>query len=162
MTPRHYGSLASGESVEAYTLANEAGASVEVLSYGGIVTSLCMPDRDARIGDVVLGFNGLDDYLDGSAYIGAIVGRIAGRVSGGQISLEGRTYELARNDGPNHLHGGRRGLDKRGMEGSSGVPSRRRLVPSPFLPEPGRRGGLPGKHRHLGDLHADVRERVHR
>jgi aldose 1-epimerase len=113
MTPRHYGSLASGESVEAYTLVNEAGASVEVLTYGGTVTSLCMPDRDAQMGDVVLGFGGLGDYLAGGAYIGAIVGRIAGRVSGGQLSLEGRTYELARNDGPNHLHGGRRGLDKR-------------------------------------------------
>jgi aldose 1-epimerase len=113
MTPRPYGSLASGETVEAHTLKNASGASAEVLSYGGIVTSLRMPDRLGRMADVVLGFNDLGSYLNGSAYFGAIVGRVAGRVSGGRLSVDGRTYDLARSNGSNHLHGGRRGLDKR-------------------------------------------------
>jgi aldose 1-epimerase len=113
MTPRPYGSLASGETVEAHTLKNDSGASAEVLNYGGIITSLRMPDRHGRMADVVLGFNDLESYLSGSAYFGAIVGRVAGRVSGGRLSVDGRTYDLARSSGANHLHGGRRGLDKR-------------------------------------------------
>jgi len=113
MTPRPFGSLASGEPVEAYTLTNDAGASLTVLTYGGIVSSIRMPDRQGRMDDVVLGFNDLGDYLGAHPYFGAIIGRIAGRVSGGYLPLDGRAYVLARNDGPNHLHGGRVGLDKR-------------------------------------------------
>jgi aldose 1-epimerase len=113
MTPRPFGQLPSGESVEAYTLANAAGASVEVLTYGGIVRSLRVPDRGGRIADVVLGFDTLEGYLGGRAYYGAIIGRIAGRVTAGRIWLQGRGYSLALNDGANHLHGGRRGLDRR-------------------------------------------------
>src|SRR5580698_5207694 len=74
MNPRPYGSLASGETVEAHTLKNSSGASAEVLSYGGIVTSLRMPDRQGRLADVVLGFNDLGSYLSGTAYFGAIIG----------------------------------------------------------------------------------------
>jgi aldose 1-epimerase len=113
MTPRPFGKLPSGQPVEAYTLANESGASLQVLTYGGIVTSLRMPDRQARLSDIVLGFNDLESYVRGHPYFGAITGRIAGRVSGGRLSVDGRTYDLARNDGPNHLHGGLCGLDKR-------------------------------------------------
>jgi aldose 1-epimerase len=113
MTPHPFGSLPSGEPVESYTLVNDAGASAQVLNYGGIVTSLRMPDRENHLADVVLGFNDLESYLDGNAYIGATVGRIAGRVSGGRIEVDGQTYALACNEGPNHLHGGHRGLDKR-------------------------------------------------
>jgi len=113
MNPRHFGFLPSGESVEAYTLTNGAGASAQVLNYGGIVTSLRMPDREARMADIVLGFNGLEDYVEGHRYFGAILGRIAGRVTGGRVSLEGNHYVLECNDRTNHLHGGRRGLDRR-------------------------------------------------
>lgn len=84
-----------------------------MLTYGGIVTTLRLPDREGRFADVVLGFNRLEDYLAGHPYFGAIVGRIAGRVSGGRLPVAGRSHELACNDGPNHLHGGRTGLDKR-------------------------------------------------
>jgi aldose 1-epimerase len=113
MTPRLYGSLSSGETVEAYTLKNRAGASVEILTYGGTVTSLRMPDRQGRMADVVLGFSDLGGYLESRSYCGAIIGRIAGRVSAGEFSMDGRTHALARNDHANHLHGGHRGLDKR-------------------------------------------------
>jgi aldose 1-epimerase len=113
MNPRPFGSLASGESVEAHTLTNRAGASVQVLTYGGIVTSLCMPDRRGQVADIVLGFNDLEGYTAGHPYFGAIIGRIAGRVTGGRVSLGGETLALACNDRSNHLHGGMRGLDKR-------------------------------------------------
>lgn len=113
MTPRPFGSLPTGEAVEAHTLANASGASAEILTYGCIVRSLRVPDRDGRLSDVVLGFDSLRAYVEGRAYHGAIVGRIAGRVGAGRISVDGYESRLTLNDGPNHLHGGRRGLDRR-------------------------------------------------
>lgn len=113
MHPRPFGFFPSGEPVEAYTLTNPAGASVCVLTYGGIVTSLRVPDRSGQFADVVLGFDHLASYLAGHPYFGAIAGRIAGRVTGGRLVVEGRTYPLALNNGTNHIHGGLVGLDKR-------------------------------------------------
>src|SRR5580700_10624826 len=113
MNPRPFGSLASGESVVAHTLTNAAGASAEILNYGGIVRSLRMPDRLGRMADVVLGFGSLEAYDGGAAYVGAIAGRVAGRITGGRICLAGGSVGLACNDGANHLHGGLRGLDRR-------------------------------------------------
>jgi aldose 1-epimerase len=103
----------SGEIVETFTLAGAAGASLEFLTYGGIVRSIKMPDRDGCLADIVLGFDSLEPYLAGHPYFGAIAGRVAGRIPGGRFTLEGKIYELVKNDGPNHLHGGLRGLDKR-------------------------------------------------
>ena len=113
MKPRLFGNLPSGEIVQAYTLSGGHGASVEIITLGGIVTSLSVPDRGGRLADVVLGFDRLDPYLAGHPYFGAIVGRVAGRIPGGRFTLEGKTYELVKNDGQNHLHGGLLGLDKR-------------------------------------------------
>ncbi len=113
MQKRIFGELPGGEIVEAYTLAGAGGASLEVLTYGGIVRSILMPDRDGRLADVVLGFEGLDPYLAGHPFFGAITGRVAGRIPGGRFTLENTIYELVQNDGPNHLHGGLCGLDKR-------------------------------------------------
>lgn len=113
MQRQKFGALPSGESVDLFTLHGGAGASLSVMTYGGIVTSLCVPDRDGRIADVVLGFDNLDSYLAGHPYFGAITGRVAGRISNGRFTMEGKTCELVKNDGPNHLHGGLRGLDKR-------------------------------------------------
>src|SRR5262245_7392321 len=112
-SPRIFGRLPSGEAVEAYTLANASGAEVEVISYGGIVTSLRIPDRQGHLIDVVLGFGSLAPYLKRHPYFGATVGRVAGRIAGGRFTLDGCRYELPRNDGPNHLHGGTTGFDKR-------------------------------------------------
>ncbi|MEI8311802.1 MAG: aldose epimerase family protein [Verrucomicrobiota bacterium] len=113
MQKRPFGKLPSGEIVEAFTLAGAAGATLEFLTYGGIVRSIKMPDRDGRLADIVLGFDSLEPYLAGHPYFGVIAGRVAGRIPGGRFTLEGKTYELVKNDGPNHLHGGLRGLDKR-------------------------------------------------
>ncbi len=112
-TPQDFGRLPSGESVERYEASNGSGMSVGILTYGGIVQSLCTPDAAGRVSDVVLGFNNLGDYLRGHPYFGAITGRVAGRISGGKFRIGDREYVLSRNNGPNHLHGGVTGLDKR-------------------------------------------------
>lgn len=107
-----FGRLPSGEAVDLYTLTNSSGNSVKITSYGAIVTSINVPDCEGNIGDVVLGFDNLDDYLKGHPYFGAICGRVAGRITNSKFTLNGTTYKLLANDGPNHLHGGETGFDK--------------------------------------------------
>jgi aldose 1-epimerase len=107
-----FGVLPSGEVVERYTLENGNGVKLSAITYGGIIASLIVPDRDGRMDDVVLGHDDIDGYLRDSPYFGAIVGRYANRIAGGRFTLDGVTYALARNNGPNHLHGGVRGFDK--------------------------------------------------
>ena len=91
-------------------VAQEAGA--RILTYGGIVQSLETPDRAGKLDDVVLGFDDLQGYVKSSPYFGAIVGRYGNRIAGGRFTLDGKTYKLAANNGPNALHGGTKGFDK--------------------------------------------------
>ncbi|MDX2540518.1 aldose epimerase family protein [Streptomyces sp. WI04-05B] len=108
-----FGTLSDGTPVHRWTL-ERAGVRVRVLTYGGIVQSVEVPDRDRRLLDVVLGFGDLAGYLaHPEPYFGALVGRYANRIAGGAFALEGRTYPLARNNAPNCLHGGEVGFDKR-------------------------------------------------
>jgi len=110
---RPHGVLPDGRRVELYTLRNGHGTAVEVSTYGGIVVALRTHDGLGRLGDVVLGHDALDGYLAGNRpYLGALVGRYANRIARGRFSLGGREVQLACNDGPHHLHGGRRGFDK--------------------------------------------------
>ncbi len=110
---REYGKTANGETVEEYTLQNASGMQVKVISYGGILTSVDVPDRRGRLSNVVLGFESLDKYVAGHPYFGAITGRYANRIASGRFSLDGQEYTLALNDGANSLHGGDIGFDKR-------------------------------------------------
>jgi aldose 1-epimerase len=108
-----FGTLPDGTPVHRWTL-ERAGVRVRVLSYGGIVQSVEVPDRDGHAADVVLGFADLDGYLaHPEPYLGALVGRYANRIAGGRFPLEGVTYSLAQNNAPNSLHGGEHGFDKR-------------------------------------------------
>ncbi|MYR47482.1 aldose epimerase family protein [Streptomyces sp. SID5910] len=108
-----FGTLSDGTPVHRWTL-ERAGVRVRILTYGGIVQSAEVPDRDGRTADVVLGFAELDGYVaHPEPYFGALVGRYANRIAGGRFPLDGRTYALALNNGPNSLHGGERGFDKR-------------------------------------------------
>ncbi|MEU9635702.1 aldose epimerase family protein [Streptomyces tendae] len=108
-----FGTLSDGTPVHRWTL-ERAGVRVRVLSYGGIVQSAEVPDRDGHPADVVLGFADLDGYVaHPEPYFGALVGRYANRIAGGRFPLDGRTYALAPNEGPNTLHGGARGFDTR-------------------------------------------------
>jgi aldose 1-epimerase len=107
-----FGKTADGQEIHLYTLATERGVLARVTDYGAILTHLYLPDRRGVMKDVVLGFEKLDGYLEGHPYFGATVGRVANRIAGGRFSLHGKEYTLARNDGPNHLHGGVKGFDK--------------------------------------------------
>jgi aldose 1-epimerase len=99
-------------SVEKYTLTNANGVEVSILNYGAIIQSILVPDRDGNLGNVVLGFDNIEDYVEKSPYFGAIVGRYANRIANGTFALDGQTYTLAINNDPNHLHGGDVGFDK--------------------------------------------------
>ncbi|MET7272301.1 aldose epimerase family protein [Streptomyces flaveolus] len=108
-----FGTLSDGTPVHRWTL-ERGGVRVRVLTYGGIVQSAEVPDRNGHTADVVLGFGDLDGYVrHPEPYFGALVGRYANRIAGGRFPLDGRTYALAPNNGPNSLHGGERGFDKR-------------------------------------------------
>ena len=106
------GTLDDGTPVERYVLSSDA-LEVAVLTYGGIVQSLQAPDRDGHRADVVLGFADMRAYQDESPYFGALIGRYANRIADGRFDLNGRTYQLPVNNGPNSLHGGTEGFDKR-------------------------------------------------
>ncbi len=110
LTP--FGTLASGQSAQLLTLKNAHGIEVQLTNYGGIITSLKTPDRAGRLSDIVLGYDNLAAYVANSPYFGAIVGRYANRIARGHFTLDGTTYTLAVNNGPNSLHGGLRGFDK--------------------------------------------------
>jgi len=112
VTHAPFGRLPDGRAVEQFTLTNAHGIEVRVITYGAIVTGIRTPDRSGQLDDVVLGFDSLAGYLKDSPYFGAIVGRYANRIANGQFTLDGATYRLAKNNGPNSLHGGVRGFDK--------------------------------------------------
>ncbi|HEX4241076.1 MAG TPA: aldose epimerase family protein [Steroidobacteraceae bacterium] len=103
---------AGGTPVHIYTLTNSHGITARIMTYGAALVSLEAPDRDGRLANVVLGFASLDPYLAAVPYYGATVGRYANRIANGRFTLDGRTYRLAQNNGPNSLHGGTRGFDK--------------------------------------------------
>ena len=104
---------ADGKEVSLYTLTNRKGAEAKITNYGGIVTSLRVPDRKGQFDDVVLGFDTLEEYLAGNPpYFGALIGRYANRIARGRFTLNGVEYKLATNNDPNHLHGGVKGFDK--------------------------------------------------
>ena len=107
-----FGEMPDGTKVKKFTLKNDAGMEVDVITYGGIITRWTAPDRNGFYDDIVLGFNNLDQYLDGNPYFGALIGRYGNRIADGEFSLDGETYNLATNDGVNHLHGGEKGFDK--------------------------------------------------
>lgn len=107
-----FGTLPDGTPVEIVTLTNARGVEVRAITYGGIIVSIRVPDRHGRMGDVVLGYDTLDGYVTKNPYFGCITGRYANRIARARFTLDGRTYQLAANDGPNHLHGGVRGFDK--------------------------------------------------
>ena len=96
--------------VEKITLSNTQGMSVELLSLGGIITKILVPDQNGHLENVVVGYRDLEDYLEDDAYFGALIGRTAGRISKAKFSLGDKIYALATNNGDNNLHGGPEGL----------------------------------------------------
>jgi aldose 1-epimerase len=98
--------------VDLITLGNANGMEMTVLTYGGIIKTLRTPDRTGAFDDIVLGFDDLKSYMEKSPYFGALIGRYGNRIAKGRFTLDGATYTLATNNGPNHLHGGNKGWDK--------------------------------------------------
>lgn len=107
-----FGQLQDRTPVDLYTLTNINGCEMKITNYGCIVVSLKVPDKDGMMGDVVLGYETLGEYIENNPYFGAVVGRYGNRIGGAKFTLDGVEYQLAANDGENHLHGGLKGFDK--------------------------------------------------
>jgi aldose 1-epimerase len=143
VTKKMFGKLKDGEAVTLYTLTNKNGAVAKVMTYGAILTELHVPDKNGKMGDVVLGFDNLAAYERGHPFFGATVGRVANRIAKGRFKLDGKTYKLAINNGPNTLHGGLKGFDKKVWKAeevkSAAGPAVRFTLHSPDMDE-----GFPG------------------
>lgn len=108
-----FGTLENGQAVFCYKITNKNGAYIRVLNYGCTIVSVCVPDRNGRLTDVALGYESLDEYVSLDGYLGMLVGRCANRIAEGRFILNGKQYQLAVNNGPNHLHGGIHGFSSR-------------------------------------------------
>lgn len=108
-----WGHLEDGQVVKLFTLTSQTGLEIKLTNYGGIITSIKTPDKDGSYDNIVLGYNSLEEYLNKSPHFGALTGRVANRIAKGEFELNDKKYELAINNGPNHLHGGIKAFDKR-------------------------------------------------
>ena len=108
-----FGQLPDGTAIESYTVYNSQGASAKLITYGATLTELHMPDKNGKMGDIVLGFDDIQGYLSQHPYFGATIGRYANRIAKGKFALDGKEYQLAINNAPNSLHGGAIGFNQR-------------------------------------------------
>lgn len=113
ITVKPYGTTSDNNAVEEYTLTNSGGMEVKIISYGGIITSIRVPDRVGKLDNVVLGFDNLPQYETQNIFFGAIIGRYGNRIANASFELNGKQYSLAANNNSNSLHGGKKGFDKR-------------------------------------------------
>jgi aldose 1-epimerase len=143
ITKETWGKTATGETVERYTLTNAKGASVQIITLGGTVTSIKVPDRAGALGEVTLGFDSLEGYLKPHPFFGVLVGRYGNRIGNATFTLDGKTYTLAKNNGENSLHGGRKGFDKYVWKARE-VPSRDGLAIELTHVSPDGDEGFPG------------------
>lgn len=112
MKKEAFGTTPQGSPVELYTFTNAHGLEVRAITFGGIIVSLKVPDKSGHLDDVTLGYDSLAGYIENPTYFGAIIGRYGNRIAGAKFPLDGKTYSLAANNGPNSLHGGIRGFHK--------------------------------------------------
>jgi aldose 1-epimerase len=127
-----------------FRLRNDNGMEVTLTDYGAILTGWWVPDREGKLEDVVLGFDRLEGYLGEHPYFGAVVGRFANRIAGGQFTLDNKQYKLAVNNGPNHLHGGREGFNRRRWIAEP-VHTEARIGIAFYYTSPDGEEGYPGK-----------------
>ena len=132
MKKAHYGTTEDGQEVDVYTLANDAGMRVDILTFGCVIARLEVPDRRGRIDNVVLGLDSLAGYALRSPHFGAIAGRYANRIARGRFAIDGKTYQLDINAAPNAMHGGRKGFHKVVWQGER----RQRRAGDPQISEP--------------------------
>jgi aldose 1-epimerase len=132
---------ADGKEVYLFTLKNKNGLTVKITNYGGIITSVLAPDNKGSFGDVVLGYASLDQYIkNNSPYFGVIAGRYANRIAKGKFTLDGKTYQLAVNNGNNTLHGGIKGFDKVVWDAKTSVDSMGQNLILTYLSKDGEEG----------------------
>jgi aldose 1-epimerase len=112
-----FGQTADGTAIESYTIYNSQGASAKLITYGATVAELHVPDKNGKMGDVVLGFDNLEGYLGPHPHFGGAIGRYGNRIAKGKFTLDGKEYQLAINNPPNSLHGGPTGFDRRVWKG---------------------------------------------
>ncbi|HEY5586176.1 MAG TPA: aldose epimerase family protein [Ruminiclostridium sp.] len=112
ITKRFYGKTLEGNDASIFTLSNSKGATAEISDFGGIVVSLCVLDKRGKLDDVVLGHENFKDYLRKGPFFGALIGRHANRIEDSKFEIDGVEYNLYKNEGNNHLHGGQKGFDK--------------------------------------------------
>ena len=107
-----FGTLPNGTVIDKYTLTNANGIAIDVISYGGRITAIRMPDKNGKVENITLGFDKLEDYLADNPYFGALIGRYGNRIANAQFSIGENTYKLGANNGTNNLHGGPEGFDR--------------------------------------------------
>jgi aldose 1-epimerase len=115
-----FGKTADGAAVDIYTISGKNGVEARISTYGATLVSLKVPDRTGKLGNVVLGFDSVDNYVKGVPFFGATIGRYGNRIALGKFTLDGKSYQLPTNDGPNSLHGGTKGFDKRLWKAEAG------------------------------------------
>ena len=150
------GTVDDGTAIDQYTLANQRGMTVKIITYGGIVTEIDTPDRHGKIANVALGFDNLADYVAKSPYFGAIIGRYANRIAKGTFTLDGTTYTLPINNGAELAARRHQGLRQVVWDAPRSCRARRQAQ----LHEPRRRGGLSGHAQSRRHLHAHQQERA--
>lgn len=142
ITTKEYGKTPSGTTVLEYTMTNDSGASASILTYGGVISKIIVPDKDGTMKNVVVGFDSLEGYLNCPDFIGAAIGRSAGRISGATLVIDGVEYELEANQGGNNLHGGSSALDKKVWEASEYQDSEKMSITLHYL-SPDLEDGFP-------------------
>ena len=140
ITKAPFGGTPDGQPVDIYTLRNANGVEARICNYGGIIVSLKVPDKNGKLGDVVLGYDSLDSYIKNNPFFGCVVGRYANRIANGKFTLNGQEYTLAVNNGPNALHGGLKGFDKVVWEGKSIASSSGPALELRYLSKDGEEG----------------------
>ena len=143
-----FGKMPDGQEVHLYTLTNSNGMQVAITDYGARIVSILAPDRNGKMADVVLGFDNLPDYMKYNTYFGALVGRYANRIGGAKFTLDGKVYHLPVNNGPNSLHGGIKGFDKRFWT-TTEIPGEEPALEMTYFSKDGEEG-------YPGNMHASV------
>jgi aldose 1-epimerase len=137
---KSFGKTSEGADVHLYTLQNKNGAKVSITDYGATIAAIEVPDRDGKLADVVLGYDSLQEYETGGSYFGGLIGRYGNRIGGAKFALDGQTYLLAKNDGRNSLHGGKRGFNKVVWAAHQPIPNDGQTLELTYVSEDGEEG----------------------
>jgi len=138
-----FGTTPAGEAVNEFTLTNNLGSQIKIITLGGIITEWHMRDKKGALADVVLGFDSLDPYLNVGPYFGALIGRVGNRIANAKFTLDGATYKLTANNGSNNLHGGPQGFDKKVWSATTAEDANGPILKLHLLSEDGDQG-FPG------------------